>query len=49
MKLTKVCAPRQSIRARVAAYAVFGALLLSGCGKAEKEQEPVVSVQVTPA
>jgi len=49
MKLTKVCAPRQSIRARVAAYAVFGTLFLSGCGKAEKEQEPVVSVQVTPA
>ncbi len=49
MKLTKVCAPRQPFRARVAAYAVFGALLLSGCGKAEKEQEPVVSVQVTPA
>lgn len=49
MKLTKVCAPRQPFPARVAAYAVFGALLLSGCGKAEKEQEPVVSVQVTPA
>ena len=49
MKLTKVCAPLEPFRAKVAAYAIFGALLLSGCGKAEKEQEPVVSVRVTPA
>ena len=49
MKLTKLRPLRQSIRARVVAYAVFGALLLSGCGQVEKEQEPVVSVQVTPA
>jgi HlyD family secretion protein len=49
MKLTKVCASGQPFRARVAAYALFGTLILSGCGKAEKEQEPVVSVQVTPA
>ena len=49
MKLTKMRPLRQSTRARVVAYAVFGALLLSGCGQVEKEQEPVVSVQVTPA
>ncbi|HXJ06735.1 MAG TPA: efflux RND transporter periplasmic adaptor subunit [Candidatus Acidoferrum sp.] len=49
MKLTKKCPPRQSILARSAAYAVFGALLLCGCGQAEKMQEPVVSVQVMPA
>lgn len=49
MKLTKLFPPRQSIRARAAAYAVFGALLLTGCDQAEKEQEPVVSVQVAPA
>jgi len=49
MKLTKMRPPQHSIRARAATYAVFGALLLSGCGRGEKEQEPVVSVQVTPA
>lgn len=49
MKLIKVRTPQQSNRARAAALAVFGALLLSGCGQAEKEQEPVVSVRVTPA
>jgi len=49
MKLTKVRLPRQSIGARAAACAVFGGLLLSGCSQTEKEQEPVVSVKVTPA
>lgn len=49
MKLKKARAYWRAVRARVAAYALLGALLFSGCGKAEKEQEPVVSVQVTPA
>jgi HlyD family secretion protein len=39
------------IRQRMAAFGAIGAILCvaSGCGKAEKEKEPVVTVQTTPA
>lgn len=38
-----------SISARAFGMAVFVVLSLAGCGKAEKEPETIVSVQVTPA
>ncbi len=40
---------QSSISARAVGGAVFVLLSLTGCGKAEKEPETVVSVQVTPA
>jgi len=49
MKPVKMLSPRTLILAKTAVCTVFVALLLAGCSHAEKEQEPLVSVQVTPA
>ena len=49
MKLTNMNSPRHSITAKTLTGVVFGALLLAGCNSSEKEPEPLVSVQVTPA
>ncbi|MGC0771661.1 MAG: efflux RND transporter periplasmic adaptor subunit [Candidatus Acidiferrum sp.] len=47
MKLKRMYPPQTCRPKRAAACAVFGALLLGGCSKAEKELETVVAVQVT--
>jgi HlyD family secretion protein len=49
MKLTNIRPLQRCGSAKTVLSAVFTALLLAGCGQAEKEQEPLVSVQVTPA
>ncbi len=49
MKLVTTSSPRKFLRPITATYAVFAALLFVGCSQTEKEQEPLVSVQVTPA
>jgi len=49
MKLQKIRRTRMSLRLAAAAAVVFLPLCTGGCSKAEKEKEPVASVQVTPA
>ena len=49
MRLTKKHPPQRWTDTNRLACAAIAAVLLGGCSKAEKEKEPVVSVQVAPA
>jgi HlyD family secretion protein len=49
MRLKKMHFPPGFFRRKPARCAIFGVLLMAGCSQAEKEQEPIVTVQVTPA
>ena len=49
MNIANLSSPRRSTAAQSMTCVIFGAFFLAGCTSAEKEQEPVVTVQVTPA
>ncbi|MGB6884081.1 MAG: biotin/lipoyl-binding protein, partial [Candidatus Acidiferrum sp.] len=49
MNRSELHSPKRYRCPKSAAFFVFAILLLAGCSQAEKEQEPLVTVQVTPA
>ncbi len=49
MKRTNLRSAKLSLPSKTAAPLLFAVLLLGSCGQSEKETEPLVSVQVTPA
>jgi HlyD family secretion protein len=49
MKRTNLRSVKLSLPSKVAAALLFAVLFLGGCSQSEKETEPLVSVQVTPA
>ncbi|MGB6684238.1 MAG: efflux RND transporter periplasmic adaptor subunit [Candidatus Acidiferrum sp.] len=49
MNQSELHSPKRYRCPKSAAFFVFAILLLAGCSQAEKEQEPLVTVQITPA